>query len=621
MWKKVGSEDIILIKIIGDCTHMNIYDLLNKCITIKKYSLNASVFKDEDRECLDTEEEKQVFDLLKNVSSMAIKVNKKGVTFHPFMVWEGKRTFSIEDLTEDDYKTMESLVLEQLPINIRARIADVLWTQKKNYKAAIVAAKAYYELFCLFFTDEYWVCTLDMIKRTLFISAQINQKDIYNEAGDKLFNHVVKVNGQDKDFQSLRLLDILVEQEYGDFKILLTVIENIINNNIDDVSKVEQAYRLKVECLYKIKDSVAAKKSNIDLADYYVNYAEGILGTTLQGALQAERFYQKAIELYRNNGEAAKGEVVLRRLVEIQKEIPKQMVPVKMKFDVSGVNTNIDENMAGLTFEESIIRLTQMVLFPKKDDIKKKLYKEYNNSPISHMFGKNLVNASGQTVLALKPLNFNDPESDLELLDLHLHQKALEEQKISGDVWLKYAFYYIRNNYEFELTDLDFLVCNNPIIPTGRENIFRSAIYMVLKGQYYEAMHILAPQVENLFRNIAKEVGGLTITLETDGASKEKVLKSIFDLPELLDCYDNDILFLFKGLLNEQAGANIRNEIAHGITSEYMASSGAYLYFAGAVIKLLTYTSIKCYDLITTEGSKLKTFIEPGSDAIKIKRV
>jgi hypothetical protein len=31
---------------------------------------------------------------------------------------------------------------------------------------------------------------------------------------------------------------------------------------------------------------------------------------------------------------------------------------------------------------------------------------------------------------------------------------------------------------------------------------------MVLKGQYYEAMHILAPQVENLFRNIAKEVGG-----------------------------------------------------------------------------------------------------------------
>lgn len=91
---------------------------------------------------------------------------------------------------------------------------------------------------------------------------------------------------------------------------------------------------------------------------------------------------------------------------------------------------------------------------------------------------------------------------------------------------------------------------------------------MILNGQYYEGIHILAPQVENLFRNIAIEVGGLTVTLERDGPSKEKVLSSIFDLPELMDCYDNDILFLFKGLLNEQSGANIRNEIAHGIVSQ-----------------------------------------------------
>ncbi len=101
---------------------------------------------------------------------------------------------------------------------------------------------------------------------------------------------------------------------------------------------------------------------------------------------------------------------------------------------------------------------------------------------------------------------------------------------------------------------------------------------MVLQGQYYEAVHILAPQVENLFRNIAKNVGGITVTLENDGSSKEKVLSSIFDLPELLDCYDNDILYLFKALLNEQSGANIRNEVAHGIVSEASASSGVYSF-------------------------------------------
>ncbi len=599
---------------------MNIYEMLQNVIVVKKYRISPNEYSDTEKEKLDTEEDRRIFEVLKNVSSLGVKITSKGISYHPFMVWEGKRTFSLEDMTEEDYEVLKEIDLDKIPLNLRARIADLLWTQKKEYNSALVAAQAYLDLFKLWYSAEDWIGTLDMIKRAIYISAQINNSEIYEDSCNILYTEVLQLAGEDEGFLSLRLLDILLEQKYGKNEKLLEVAENIILKHTKDVMKIEQAYEIKAICFNRLKKNDMVKQTQLELAKYYVDYAEKIIEENIQGVLQAERFYQKAIELYRNNGEAAKGEKILRRLVEIQKEIPKQMVPIKMEFDVSGVNENIDKNMEGLTFEESLIRLTQMVSFSKKDDIKKKLYKECSNSPINHLFGKNLVNTSGQTVLALKPLNFDNPEEDLELLDLHLHQKALEEQKISGNIWLKYSFYYIRKKYEFEPTDLDFLVCDNPIIPTGRENIFRSAIYMLLKGQYYEAMHILAPQVENLFRNIAKEVGGLTITLSNDGASKEKLLKSIFDLPELLDCYDNDILFLFKGLLNEQAGANIRNEIAHGITSEYMAGSGAYLYFAGAVIKLLSYTSIKCYELITMEGSKLKTFIEPGSDAIKIKQ-
>lgn len=111
-------------------------------------------------------------------------------------------------------------------------------------------------------------------------------------------------------------------------------------------------------------------------------------------------------------------------------------------------------------------------------------------------------------------------------------------------------------------------------------------------------MHILAPQVENLFRDIAQGAGGITVTLEKDGTSMEKVLSSILSLPELMDCYDNDILFIFRGLLNERAGANIRNEIAHGIISESACSTGACLYFGVAVIKLLSLTSSPYYQIL-----------------------
>ncbi len=110
-------------------------------------------------------------------------------------------------------------------------------------------------------------------------------------------------------------------------------------------------------------------------------------------------------------------------------------------------------------------------------------------------------------------------------------------------------------------------------------------------------LHILAPQVENIFRTLAEEVGALTVTLGKDGTSMEKVLSSVFDLPELVDCYDGDILFTFKGLLNEQAGANIRNKIAHGIMNESTAFSGASIYFLCATIKILSFTSARCMEI------------------------
>ena len=184
------------------------------------------------------------------------------------------------------------------------------------------------------------------------------------------------------------------------------------------------------------------------------------------------------------------------------------------------------------------------------------------------------------------------------MLGAHIHQRFLKYENIEGDLYLRRALGIIRDKYDFQPNDLDCLILDNPIIPQGRERIFRSAIYMALKGQEYEAIHILSPQMENLFRNLARELGALTVTLENDGTSKEKLLTSVFILPELIDAYDNDILFLFEGLLNEQAGANIRNNAAHGLLTESSAKSGECIYFICAVIRLLSYTSSECMNLL-----------------------
>ena len=596
---------------------MNIYELLNRIIVNKRYSLSPNLFIEADRTEL-SEEERSIFDLLKNIVSLGTKIHNDGIEFHPmFVMADGSRTFSIEDISEDDYLILHSLKLEKMPLILRALIADILWTNKKEFNAAKIAANAYWELFTFWYRDDDNVGTLDIIRRAVCISAQTKQTLLFEKIQGWFVDFLEEKAANSDGFFALRVMELFFGQKNFDVSIFLPVLDDLIDGNSDNIAKVEQAYKLKTECLFKLKRKEDAIKNNNLLADYYLEFAEKIFKKDIQGALRAVNFYQKGIMLYRNNGESDKADAAHKRLVEIQKEIPKIMVPFSVELDIKGVIDNLKANMEGLSFEECVIRLTQMFVFEKQEDIKKRVIEEFKDNPISHLFGKSLINAQGQTVLALHPLDIHDPEKDPKLMELHMYQNALEKQKVAGDIWVKNALIIIRDKFVIDKSMVEFLVKDNPIIPDGRERIFQSGLYMFLNGDYYEALHILAPQVENLFRNIAREVGGLTVTLEKDGSSMEKVLSSILSLPELVDCYDNDILFTFRGLLNEQAGANIRNEIAHGIISEYACSTGVCLYFGVAVIKLLSLTSASCYQILKN-SEKLKHFEMPRKDALKV---
>ena len=63
------------------------------------------------------------------------------------------------------------------------------------------------------------------------------------------------------------------------------------------------------------------------------------------------------------------------------------------------------------------------------------------------------------------------------------------------------------------------------------------------------------------------------------------------------NCLNKDIIFLLRGLLVEPFGANIRNEIAHGIVTEERSYSGTYIYFIGFFIKFLSYCSLQFQEI------------------------
>lgn len=283
--------------------------------------------------------------MLKNISSIGTKISNKGIEFYPiFVMTDGSRTFSIDDISEDDYLALQNLEWNRIPLTLRALIADILWTNKKEFIAAKIAADAYWELFKLWYKDEDNIGALNMIRRAVCISAQTKQKELYNEI-EEWFNEFIDTRIVSAEgFFSLRVMELFFEQRNFDVSVILKALDNLINDNSDNVAKIEQAYELKAKCLFKLKRKEEAIQSNILLADYYINFAEKIFQKDIQGTLRAVNFYQKGIMLYRNNGEPEKAEVTHKRLVEIQREIPQVMVPFSVEVDIKGVVDNLKVN-------------------------------------------------------------------------------------------------------------------------------------------------------------------------------------------------------------------------------------------------------------------------------------
>ena len=88
--------------------------------------------------------------------------------------------------------------------------------------------------------------------------------------------------------------------------------------------------------------------------------------------------------------------------------------------------------------------------------LKKRVIEEFKDNPISHLFGKSLINAQGQTVLVLPPLDIHDPEKNPKLMELHMYQNALEKQKVTGDIWMKNALLIIRDKFVMNKSMVEF---------------------------------------------------------------------------------------------------------------------------------------------------------------------
>src|SRR5207249_892216 len=128
------------------------------------------------KECKDAGDDLgfRVYSLLHTVSSFHPNYESKGNPYGP--LWsgvDGKRSLMAEDLSDKDLEALTGIVDEIEDPDFRARVADILWECKRDYKLAQIAVRAFLEAADHVKTADMWPPYSECLERAAQLAARL----------------------------------------------------------------------------------------------------------------------------------------------------------------------------------------------------------------------------------------------------------------------------------------------------------------------------------------------------------------------------------------------------------------------------------------------------------------
>jgi len=576
-------------------------------------------------ENLQATKEKEVLILLGRIMSLGYNNENESNPFfsHTDIHSDEKSSYVTRRHFEDEYfnaveldNLIKILPCIQYPI-LTSRVADLLWTLKRNHLHAIKAIEAYKQCSESTFDTDSWVDCFGYLKKAARIARSLGKNNQHFKDFCAYIDSIIhNINGTDPLFLSINLIELQLKSGYRKLADYLGVVDKIINDALIKTSlhRVETAFELKIKLLHKLGDNEAKLATQIAYAQYVERLAqEHQEKGELVDTQRAIMLFEEAVLLYRHANLTDDSNRIRRVLEPLKRTYAESMPSISQTIDRKSTFDRLNILMAHHSLLEQITILSLLTTFRSKSDLEESVLSKHREFLFSSMFSKVLLDSDGKAILHLPPLDMKNPKSDMELLEKHMHREATTLHNFDAIILLDVVFHIVRETHErINLEDMDFLIDDNFLVPDDRKHIFKLGIMHGLNGDYYAALHLLVPQVENLFREITSMCGGLITTFEDDATEQLKVLSSIFDSAELQECYDENVLFIFKGLLNEKAGANLRNRVAHGVADSTEGHSTLAKHFLAAVIKLCSWYSIPCLKIMPVLRRKLE-----GTDTVQ----
>ncbi len=509
---------------------------------------------------------------------------------HPFAAYN----FSLDDFTDEGIHFIEEVFENIESDEVKARLADILWLKKRKIEYAKIAIYSYISQAKKLEDFNNWVSTYIRIERALILSSFFKRKD------DTLFNFVIahiedvlkRANGSDPLLLSAKLMRLLIRFKQGDFNKYYEDSKKIAEASLNsgNYDKAKEHYLICIDFANLLGDKLLIQKSTINQAECYATSAISI---ATSDSILAAHWMQQAVETYKQvKGGKERKDELYTLLIEYQKNSVNQMKEILVPFDVSEqINHTIDV-LEGKNFIESLIALTYKIIKPPSYERLEKNAKNYMSKFVfTHLMGSmgsTYLDKEGK-VIAKTPANSNGGKNEKTLWSEIVRLSSIEHLIMREGAIKPGREYILTNVYT---TEYDFLkVClNNPFIQKGQELLFAKGLYAGFIGDFIVSTQFLVPLLENSLRYVLSNYGVNVSSINNYGVQEEMRLPSILEHEKSKEIFGKDLLNDLKILLIERRYGNLRNVVAHGLTTTETYFQYYIEYFWWLILRLCLFS-------------------------------
>ena len=543
--------------------------------------------------------------ILAGACSMMLTNKSPSKPFVPRWEFDGRSSPTPDWFSESDIKFLAEILDNIDQPMLKGRIADLVWLKKTptDYKFALEAIDNYRSLDL---NPETWATEIGAGWRR----AMALTKMMRTAAGDRIeemetnirtkFNSATK---EDKLFghwlaETLKEFALGSNLEESIAKKLETLAHELEGEG--DFYAGRDYFRLAGEWFGAAGLDSKQTDMTVGVAEGYVKEAKARMSSDTPSALVAVEFYDNAIQTYREisrrERQARQIDLKIDELIHLHQEAGELALGEMKTVSTPGLDISemVQQSRATVGGKTPIEALNNLASQNHTDvrELRKSAQENLKRFPFVALTSQTILSEDGR-VAAKSPgiLKFGSSDKDEPALWAQMIQEHGIRAQLQVIGCILPALEVMHIEHRFQESDFIALARNSPAVPPGREELFGKALFSGYERDFTTALHLLAPQIEHMVRYRLKSVGVITTHTDPTGIEDEKGLSALVESAEFQQIFGEDIAFEIEALLSSHFGANLKNNVSHGLLTYQQCNSveSIYAWWLGLKIVFKTY--------------------------------